>query len=349
MTALTSVAQAQSLLDSGRPDDALHLAGTHLAGHPDDVDALVVLAIALLELKRFPEAVEQAVRAVSLEPSRVEAIQVIAFARLAMRQFEDALDCARECVRLQPENWAVWVNLSTIARAPDRLSKEAFHAAIHAIELEPNLPATHRSMGNLWFNRREWRAAAWEYRMALRIDPLDTESQRLLNLVVRETGNFTESAREFARLAAQEPGDASHDHNLRVTLSDLLFRSMGGVVLALMLETTSTIFILQEGFPFWATPLIMFGIAIITVGLVALSLRRSAAQLGSKLAPMLEYLRRRDDKLLIWAVIQGLALIPLLIAPFFPFPANLLVLAVSAFLLLVAWAIWVMRSFQGGR
>lgn len=85
------------------------------------------------------------------------------------------------------------------------LLQRAFDAATRAIELDPNLPNAHATLGSIYLIRREHDKAIAEGRVAVALGPNDSEAHALLGQSLYQAGQFAEAVTEMQKAERLSP------------------------------------------------------------------------------------------------------------------------------------------------
>ncbi len=94
----------------------------------------------------------------------------------------------------------------------------AFEAARRALELEPELPEAHLSLGRCHYVSRDYEATQREYEIAARGLPGSPELLRARAILSRRIGNWDDSASAFARAVELSPREKGLHFDLAITL-----------------------------------------------------------------------------------------------------------------------------------
>uniref|UniRef100_A0AAU2JJE2 Tetratricopeptide repeat protein n=1 Tax=Streptomyces sp. NBC_00049 TaxID=2903617 RepID=A0AAU2JJE2_9ACTN len=213
--------QADALCDLGRYEQAAALAAQHLAGAPDDADALVLLARCRHRLgdeQQALTAVEQALRAA---PESVSAWLMHAHVLLALKEYEQAEGSARRAVELAPQYWAGHYTLGIVLDRAVRGKRKraAYESARTAAALAPEESDAHFLVGLTAHRTGNHRVAQQSYETALRLDPDSSRAHNNLSLLhLRRRrlrpGSWTLAAEGFVQSAALDLDDRHARYNL---------------------------------------------------------------------------------------------------------------------------------------
>ena len=214
------------LLELGRAAEAHALLVSLLVSHPGDHRLAHLMGSACLMSGDPAQALVWAGRAVSLEPDDVGAYLVAVDANLGLGRPRPAIAAARTAAALAPQEPFVLCALATaLAAGGRRTAGEANLAALEAIRLAPDHPATQFTLGCV-LHRRAPDAARAAYRRALALDP--THSAARLNLAVLDARHrgpvrAMHAVHEYAGVLATEPQFQLARTNLDATLNRLVY------------------------------------------------------------------------------------------------------------------------------
>jgi Flp pilus assembly protein TadD len=220
----TALATATILLERGDYTEAARRVATVLAGEPDNVDALVLMAQAQLGLSRPATALPPASRAAALAPGDGHPLGVLSRVFTDLHRHPEAVDAAYEAVRREPHhphrhNRAAWALLGagrpaeaeapahravtlapqhadfhiTYAVVMKRLKREerARAALLEALRLEPDNSVARHELATLDVLHRNMFAlgrlarGAEGLAGALRSNPAQQQSRLMLDLALR--------------------------------------------------------------------------------------------------------------------------------------------------------------------
>ena len=211
-----TVENARSLLDLGRPAEALPLLAPAIASDPDDYRARCLLALALIKLDRFKEAAERAREAVAIAPEDDWAYRLLALALVGAKKLHPALEAAERAVAIAPELPEAHITLAGALIALKR-GHEAEQAAKRAVELAPESADAHALVGEAALARNDLGKAAEAFRRSLELDPEDPIVQNNLGVVMLRGGRREEAMHLFESAARNDPRADLSRHNLAST------------------------------------------------------------------------------------------------------------------------------------
>jgi tetratricopeptide (TPR) repeat protein len=162
---------ANVLLQQGRPDLAERSLRDHLAGAPDDGEALAMLALVQVD-----------------------------------RQAAQALKTALDAVEAAPEAPIAHYALS-VASNENRRHGHAVTAANETIRLAPMATLGYQALASAWASQRRWREALAAADAGLRLDPEDKDLLRIRGIVLAQTGRRADAAATFEGALRLDPTD----------------------------------------------------------------------------------------------------------------------------------------------
>lgn len=197
--------RAEMLIGQSRYESAERELGQVLAGDPHDSQALVLMALCLLERKEYEQASEHAGRAVSQAPDDPYSHYALAFVWFRRGFLDRAAEAAVESIRLDPYEALYHVTLGRI-RLAQKHYRDAIVSADEAIALDPeNADALNLRAQSLRQSGMKDVASA-NLSDALQIDPDDSDTHANLGWNYLEQGNRSkaeEHFREALRLDAE--------------------------------------------------------------------------------------------------------------------------------------------------
>jgi tetratricopeptide (TPR) repeat protein len=200
-----SLAQAEALLNQGKPDDALGLLRQIAQADPKLPGLEAMLGKACFQSKRFPEAIQHLNAALQQKPDDMESAQLLALTYYASNDFQSALPLLEKIGRQLPKSNADGPYLlgtcyimtqrwddarRTFAQmfsvSPDsamgylmfgkilirqRMEERAIPYIQKALELDPRLPMAHFLLGEIDLFKKDPQAAVTEFQKELAINP----------------------------------------------------------------------------------------------------------------------------------------------------------------------------------
>lgn len=220
-----ALARAHALMELRRYAEAERTLRAHLAGHPESVGCLTVLAWALSGLDRHAEAVDAARRALSLAPQDLDALVALAVLSSGAGDPEGGVRAGVAAVREDPDAWQAQYALARALlglRRP-RVRDALFH--VHeALRLAPHDPDLHHLRGVCLENLTLTVDAREAYHDALRIDPEHAHAMASLASLDLDEHRLRRATRGLAQALRIVPDDGHVHAHLATLTSGLMVR-----------------------------------------------------------------------------------------------------------------------------
>ena len=155
-------------IDAGRLDRAERLLGHVFAVAPNAPDALHLQGMIAYRRKRVDEAAALMERGVAAGGRRAGQLRNLSEAYRYLGRLDDALTMARQALASEPADPLGPFNLAMVHY--DRVELEpCIAAALHAVQLRPNLPQAHMKLGQAYLVTgdfaRGWNHYEWRYQI----------------------------------------------------------------------------------------------------------------------------------------------------------------------------------------
>jgi Flp pilus assembly protein TadD len=287
----------------------------------------MVASEALRLVGRGPDALAAAEHVVRLEPNSRRSWNALAFARVGVRDLDGAVAAAKRCVELAPDDWTTHANLAMISSETNPSAPGALRSAHEAVRLAPNISEAHQILGSTLLRRKQPKPAVVSLTTALRLDPHNETARHNLALARMRTGNPAQAVVDLSDLTARAPGDGLTLNNLRVAIGNTLGQIHTAVFAGAFLVVQALRILLQESHRVGGQASDSFeggvriGLAaagVLTIVVVVVLVLRTRKTLGPTLLPVFRFVLVRDRLIAAWAILDGLALIPLIVGPFLP-------------------------------
>jgi tetratricopeptide (TPR) repeat protein len=209
--------RARALLDVGRFDQARAALGQYLAGSPQSVEALCLLARSHQLARNYQDMLDAAEQAVAAAPGSEWAHRLRSIALGKLRLPLQALTAARRAVELAPYAWQPYVIMvdALLATGGADARRDAFQAAVHAQRLAPQEPEVHNSRGRVFQAISDPGSARRSYQEALRLDPQNPTARNNLAIVELRQGRTTLAGERLGEVLADRPTEALYQDNAR--------------------------------------------------------------------------------------------------------------------------------------
>src|SRR2546430_17582767 len=96
---------AEALLDIGRPAQAREHAADYLAGHPEDARGLRLIARCYEATEDYARMLDAAQAAIAGDAESYQGQVLLASALIHLRRYAEAVDVATRAIRLSPHGW----------------------------------------------------------------------------------------------------------------------------------------------------------------------------------------------------------------------------------------------------
>ncbi|MDQ2687708.1 MAG: tetratricopeptide repeat protein [Armatimonadota bacterium] len=274
--------RAQTLIDLGRPDEAVTVLLQSLSQSPEDYRALCLLSLAHGKAGNLSEAERCAEQAIKAAPDKEWGYRLLAKYLLEQGAPYTALPAAEEAARLMPEEPRSLHILATAQRLCGK-RREAEQTAERLCAVTPDTYRTYETLTLIAMRGGKWREAEAHARRALALDP--NESVALNNLGAAlshqvpgfsldvSPGPIAEAFNYFFQAITHNPEYRLAFRNLRETLRDYLLVSV-----RFIFWLSAIGFLTAALLGMWAgpTPLWCYGLLLVLGGAVlALAVRLS--------------------------------------------------------------------------
>jgi Flp pilus assembly protein TadD len=195
---------AWALIDVGRVNEALSPAREAVRLAPDDADAHNSLGWLLLQQRNFPSALQTLQTAIRLDPEHRFAHYNFGWVLYGLERHEDAEVAFLEAQRIAPDDPEVRLGLATVLEDQLRFD-EAEAELLHAIRLAPNLPAYRGALGAMLARRGRVEDALDIYRAALVVFPDDARFWREIGVLEHALGRHAQAIEAFRAVERLDP------------------------------------------------------------------------------------------------------------------------------------------------
>jgi tetratricopeptide (TPR) repeat protein len=174
---------------------------------PEDGAPRCWLALALMNLGRYPDALRLADEAITRNPDYEWPHRVRALILRGMRKFRPALESAVTAVRLEPEGESALHLLATCQFDVGQIA-DARVTAERLREVSPAWAGTHNLLANIALKERRWADAEEHCRSALELDPQSHTAMHNLGMALNAQGRKREATECFHQALRIDPGAA---------------------------------------------------------------------------------------------------------------------------------------------
>lgn len=203
----------------GQPADARKIADKYADSRPDNMTHRAVALEVDIHAGKYEEVIHKAKQILRRDETNVEAMLVMAQANIELDRLELAgaiLERARE---LRPEQAEIFYKLGQI-----RIKQEEMDAAImllrQAISLSADFPEAHNNLGILYHRAGDYQAASDEFSEAIASYPDYKEAYLNLGNSLKGLGQFTQAVASFNKALKIDPKYEKALFNLGVIYLD---------------------------------------------------------------------------------------------------------------------------------
>ena len=204
MTAF-GLAAAEALLEIGRPVQAREHAAGYLAGHPEDPRGLRLIARCYEATDEYGPMLDAARAALAVDAGSYQGHVLLASALIHMRRYGEAVEVTGGAIRLNPHGWRAHL-LAGVAQCALGLRRAGMAAVNRAVTLAPDEPHTHYVQALLRHSAGNRLGAKRAYRRALGLAPGHAGALRGLGHLALAAGRLVDAVGLFTGAAAAEPG-----------------------------------------------------------------------------------------------------------------------------------------------
>jgi tetratricopeptide (TPR) repeat protein len=216
VTALEARQRGATLIDLGRPQEALAHLQRALAAEPGDWAAHALVALAHLRLEHHPEAEAAAQAAIRADPEQPWPQRLLAIALLRQERDAEGRAAALEACRLDPLDAQSHVVLAASLQATGD-EAGAVRAATHAIELDPESAEARRELGVVLLEQGRNAEAIPALEAALALDPEHAGALNDLAVARLRARRSLNPTSQFEAAAALDPRLDVVRHNILAT------------------------------------------------------------------------------------------------------------------------------------
>jgi len=156
-----------------------------LAADPKNVRALLVKSTILVQKKAYPEALDVLNEVLRLDPENIEGLLTKSAVLIETGAYQEALAPLDLVLDLQPENQAALLNRAIANLQSGRLD-DARRDYETLRKLVPTLYSVYYGLGEIAYQRKEFRAALKHYDAYLKFAPAETKEARAIQGRIQE-------------------------------------------------------------------------------------------------------------------------------------------------------------------
>jgi tetratricopeptide (TPR) repeat protein len=189
-----------------------------LACFPGSALANYNLANTLAQSGKPEEAIAHYRNALQSDPAHFDAHMNLGLALAKTGQVEEAIAQFRHSLQIQPGYAKAHLNLGDALLRQGR-TDEAVASLQQALALQPNYAKAHYDLANVWFDQGRMDDAVAHYRMAIAADPEFVDAHFNLGNALLNTGHPTEAIAEYRQTLALNPNYGAALNNLAWALA----------------------------------------------------------------------------------------------------------------------------------
>ncbi len=210
-TAVDPLAEARSLLDAGRIQQAEVLLRNHLAANPSAADAHFLLGYALFRDQKAKESLVEFTTGAKFRRPRAHELKIVAADYVMLSDYSDADKWFSQVVSETPDDADAWYLLGRT-----KYSESEFAAAIssfeHALVLHPKNVEAENNIGLSWKELNDQGKAQAAFQTAIEWQgnaPVDAQPFLNLGTLLAETNKQGEAISYLTKAAALSPTNPS--------------------------------------------------------------------------------------------------------------------------------------------
>jgi tetratricopeptide (TPR) repeat protein len=185
-----------------------------------DSSALVNLAKAYFNLKRYEEALAALEQAIRLDPNLARAYNGKGIALGNLKRYEEALAAYEQAIRLDPTDPLAYYNKG-IALHNLKRYEEALAALEQAIRLDPNLARAYNGKGTALGNLKRYEEALAAYEQVIRLDPTNTDAYTNKGAALGDLKRYEEALAALEQAIRLDPNYTLAYYNKGTALGNL--------------------------------------------------------------------------------------------------------------------------------
>jgi choline-sulfatase len=171
-----------------------------------------LLGESALRRQNWERAADQLQRCLVLNPNFDNAMTGMARALAKLGRTGEARSWLQKALQNNPENYRAWYETGLLQAASDPAAALASYQK--AIAIQPNFPPGQRELGMLWFQQKDFGAAAPHLEKAVELGLEDARLHNFLGICYNRTNRTLKAIREFQRALELDPKLAEAHLNL---------------------------------------------------------------------------------------------------------------------------------------
>lgn len=210
-------AEARTLHQSGKLEQAEPIYRQVLRANPQHVDTLNLLGVLLSQLGKNDQAVDFLTQAIHRKPDWAEPHNNLSVVFKALGMADEAVNAGRQAVRINPRYHEAYSNLGNALQLQGK-GQEAVDSYRQALQIKPDYASAHFNLGNALRRLGDLPGAADSYRQAIRCQPNLAQAHANLGIVLQEQGSLPEAVASCRRALQINP----HQPESRICLGNIL-------------------------------------------------------------------------------------------------------------------------------
>ena len=210
------IAQARSLLDTGKAAESESILRSYLADHPESADAHFLMGYVLFREQKATESLAEFTAGAKFRRPRADELKVVAADYVMLGDYSDADKWFSQVVSETPADADAWYLLGRT-----RYNENEFAAAIaafeHALQLRPKYVEAENNLGLAWkeLNDRDKAQAAFQAAIDWQGDsPVDAQPFLNLGTLLADTKNNEQAAGLITKALSLAPDNPSAHEEL---------------------------------------------------------------------------------------------------------------------------------------
>jgi predicted O-linked N-acetylglucosamine transferase (SPINDLY family) len=196
-----------------RPDIAVDLIKQSIDLKPDNAEAHLDLADAMVTLNRLEEAAGASETAVALDPRNARAHFTLGTVRLLGGEIDRAVTALDEAIKLDPDFADAHSNLANAMVAQGHIAAAIGHFG-RCRDLQPSSPQANRNLGGALAAGGQFDEAIAAFDETLRLKPDFAEAQNSLGSTLKKMGQVDEAIAAFRKAIRLKPDYTEAHSNL---------------------------------------------------------------------------------------------------------------------------------------
>jgi arylsulfatase A-like enzyme/Flp pilus assembly protein TadD len=171
-----------------------------------------LLGESALRRQNWERAVEQLQRCLTLNPNFDNAMTGLARALAKLNRVDEAKSWLNKALQSNPQNYQAWHQMGLLDAGSDPGAAQSAYEK--TIAIQPNFSAGQRELGMLFFQQKNFAAAAPHLEKAIELGLEDARMHNFLGICYNRTNRTLKATREFQRAIELDPKLAEAHLNL---------------------------------------------------------------------------------------------------------------------------------------